>query len=515
MPGDGVRPGVCASCKSNINQRTRPGVQCFGPCANWFHGECVNISPDDVKAFKSGDLDWMCWLCLPPDLVRSQDSLDNAEITVDAPADVARKIRFLEGEITRIREDYRAISRRNAYLENEIKALQFRVVACETNLPIWPMDASGTGFSRNLPNLRRASIGGRSWRWHPAPAPAPPTIVEDAGESGLAARTSGATDTTNATIVGGPDPDVVEGAAATGFSAAGDGGDGGDGAELVVDSEGNDGGGAHPDSPITAPNNVSKTADIAFRNLVSSTPSGGRRSGFGRNLSGLQSLLNPSFGPGRVSGGVGIDHPPGVIFTRSSGAAVSRLGEADERMVSSEQRQRLNTATPSGGGNNAQPTTNVVNSNANRMREDARRRERRERRRKENRTRPLTIGANSDVPLRAAPLAGGIAVLSAGLKQIFVTGLAPDTRDEELQSYLTSLGFPTTHNFHLVRVESSNNRRAGRMYASFRFIVPADRLEFIINPDLWPPLVRVKEWLFRSTTVPARLDDGGQRQSNP
>ncbi|GAB0094541.1 hypothetical protein DMENIID0001_098550 [Sergentomyia squamirostris] len=487
MPGDGVRPGVCASCKSNINQRTKPGVQCFGPCANWFHGECVNISPDDVKAFKSGDLDWMCWLCLPPDLVRSQDSLDNAEITVDAPADVARKIRFLEGEITRIREDYRAISRRNAYLENEIKALQFRVsVHWRAFLAL--ASSSGSGSTDNC--------GGR-------------------GESGLAARTSGATDTTNATIVGGPDPDVVEGAAATGFSAAGDGGDGGDGAELVVDSEGNDGGGAHPDSPITAPNNVSKTADIAFRNLVSSTPSGGRRSGFGRNLSGLQSLLNPSFGPGRVSGGVGIDHPPGVIFTRSSGAAVSRLGEADERMVSSEQRQRLNTATPSGGGNNAQPTTNVVNSNANRMREDARRRERRERRRKENRTRPLTIGANSDVPLRAAPLAGGIAVLSAGLKQIFVTGLAPDTRDEELQSYLTSLGFPTTHNFHLVRVESSNNRRAGRMYASFRFIVPADRLEFIINPDLWPPLVRVKEWLFRSTTVPARLDDGGQRQSNP
>ncbi|GAB0087819.1 hypothetical protein DMENIID0001_112850 [Sergentomyia squamirostris] len=507
MSGNGVRPGVCASCKGNINQRTRPGVQCFGSCAKWFHGECVNISPDDVKAFKAGNLDWMCWLCLPPDLVHSQDSLDNAEITVDAPADVARKIRFLENEITKIREDYLAISRRNAYLENEIKALQFRVVACETNLPIWPMDASGTGYSRNLPNLRRASIGGRSWRWQPAPAP--PTIMEDAAESGLATQASGATDATNATIVDGPN--VVEGAVTTGSDAAGGGGDG---AELVVDSEVNDGGEAHPGSPVTAPSNESKTADIAFRDLVSSTPSGGRRSGFGRNASGLQSLFNPSFGPGRVSGGFGVDHPPGVIFTRSSGAAALRLGEVDERMVNSGQSRRLSAATPAGGGGNAQPAANVVNSNSNRLRDDARRRERRERRRKENRTRPLTIGANSDVPLRAAPLAGDIAVLSAGLKQIFVTGLAPDTRDEELQSYLVSLGFSTNHNFHLVRVESSN-RRAGKMYASFRFFVPADRLEFIINPDIWPPLVRVKEWLFRPAVVPARIDAGGQRQEAP
>ncbi|GAB0100931.1 hypothetical protein DMENIID0001_170340 [Sergentomyia squamirostris] len=507
MSGNGVRPGVCASCKSTINQRTRPGVQCLGSCAKWFHGECVNISPDDVKAFKAGNLDWMCWLCLPPDLARSQDSLDNAEITVDTPADVARKIRFLENEITKIREDYLVISRRNAYLENEIKALQFRVVACETNLPIWPMDASGTGYSRNLPNLRRASIGGRSWRWHPAPAP--PTIAEDAGESGVAACTSGVTDTTNATIVDGPN--VVEGAAATDSDAAGGGGDG---AGHVVDSEGNDGGEAHLGSPITVPNNVSKTADIAFRDLVSSTPSGGRRSGFGRNVSGLQSLFNPSFGPGRVSGVLGIDHPPGVIFTRSSGAAALRLGEVDERMVNSGQSRRLSAATPAGGGGNAQPAANAANPNAKRMRDDARRRERRDRRRKENRNRPLTIGANSEVPLRAAPLAGNIAVLSAGLKQIFVTGLAPDTRDEELQSYLASLGFATNHNFHLVRVESSN-RRAGKMYASFRFFVPADRLEFIINPDLWPPLVRVKEWLFRPAVVSARVDAGGQGQNDP
>ncbi|GAB0093653.1 hypothetical protein DMENIID0001_088240 [Sergentomyia squamirostris] len=126
-----------------------------------------------------------------------------------------------------------------------------------------------------------------------------------------------------------------------------------------------------------------------------------------------------------------------------------------------------------------------------------------------NWARPLTVGKNPAIPLRAAPSTRSTNAVPAGWRQVFVTGLAPDTTNEEVEKYLSSLNFSE---ISLVRVDRPKDNIPMR-YASYRFQVPADRLEYIVNPDLWPPDVRVKEWLFRPRRVRSN-DDGGHQEGN-
>ncbi|GAB0087062.1 hypothetical protein DMENIID0001_013320 [Sergentomyia squamirostris] len=505
MPSGSVRPGICASCKNNINQRTRPGVQCMGPCSNWFHGECAGVSSEDVAAFKTGELDWMCWLCLPPDLVRSQASTDNAEITVDTPADAARKIRSLESEILKLRADYHDVLRQNIFLEKEINALKFRMAACETNLPIWPLDASGSGLGRNLPSFRRASIGGRSWRWS-APGLAPPAIVEESRESVSTVHASGVSNTTNATIVDGPAAELNAGVADSGAAGVGEPVDG---AGVNVACVGGDGGGFVGDAVSGSPPAASfvaapPAAEVPFRDLVSSTPSLVRRTGMRQNISSVHSLVRQSFEDGRMSGSFGACHPPGVIFERqSSGAQSGNILEGDGFSVrrnnvdsasSAQQAATGDVAIRGDDGGSAGVRRSVDSAGISRVglarRQPQHRRTKRE---EENRRRPLISGTNASVPLRGVSVPEG---RLEGVRHVFLTGLAPDLTDKELTDYLITLECSATN---LVRIKRRNEPTTPK-YLSFRFAVPNDKFDAILRQENWPLGVRVKEWFFRGPT---------------
>lgn len=53
---------VCSVCKTNI-KRTAPGLQCMGECSKSFHGQCCDLSKDQLQLIVSQQLDWFCKSC--------------------------------------------------------------------------------------------------------------------------------------------------------------------------------------------------------------------------------------------------------------------------------------------------------------------------------------------------------------------------------------------------------------------------------------------------------------------
>ncbi|GAB0093027.1 hypothetical protein DMENIID0001_123040 [Sergentomyia squamirostris] len=509
MPTTSVRPGTCAACKRNINQRIKPGLQCGGSCEKWFHADCAGLSSADVRDFEDGHLDWICVLCLPPDLVESHGAMAE-EPFVDDVAGLSRRIRALEDEVVHLRENFKKVLSTNDNLKNEIRALQFRLAACETNLYVWPNEASGCRQDFGHSNQRRLSVGGISWRW-PRPA-ASKRIVEISPEGSPNVQSS---QQSNATLIDGSkdDPEVEEslapsivddraGAAGAGRSEDLNGSKpSSESGEAVGDANG-----VVPSLPTDGPPQVTESGaigGITFRHIVSSTPSVGSKT---RNSTSMNNVPNSSHPP----------DPDNLLLSdaasRPVGAVVSLRGDASlafrrRRLTFDRRSADVGGDADSRVGKHVSAGRNVPVPANNNDRRDERRREGRERRRVENRARPLTVGNNPAIPLRAAPPTRSTNAVPAGWRQVFVTGLAPDTTNEEVEKYLSSLNFSE---ISLVRVDRPKDNIPMR-YASYRFQVPTDRLEYIVNPDLWPPDVRIKEWLFRPRRVQSNGDDEHQK----
>ncbi|GAB0095901.1 hypothetical protein DMENIID0001_113370 [Sergentomyia squamirostris] len=203
MADGDVRPGTCAMCKRTINQRSRPGVMCDGGCGSWYHSDCASprISKRETLEFQRGEFQWICQLCLPAELVDDAANVSHetcqellraafariealeksiqgltssnralSEEGVLARDDFSSKLRCLFDENVSIRRELASkvgvLTDESATLRTDIDAVKFRLAACETNLPIWPLNTPNRP-SIGLMGLssRRISMPGRSWRW--------------------------------------------------------------------------------------------------------------------------------------------------------------------------------------------------------------------------------------------------------------------------------------------------------------------------------------------------------------
>lgn len=58
----------CGLCNSSFGENKKL-IQCDGPCENWFHNECSNLSPEDYKYISKNSvnsgLKWLCVECDP------------------------------------------------------------------------------------------------------------------------------------------------------------------------------------------------------------------------------------------------------------------------------------------------------------------------------------------------------------------------------------------------------------------------------------------------------------------
>lgn len=54
---------VCGSCKTNINKRNAPGLQCAGSCQKFFHASCAGLTKEVISSIASQNMDWFCSTC--------------------------------------------------------------------------------------------------------------------------------------------------------------------------------------------------------------------------------------------------------------------------------------------------------------------------------------------------------------------------------------------------------------------------------------------------------------------
>lgn len=54
---------ACHVCKSSLNKRTAPGLQCAGICQKFFHASCAGVSKEILASFALQNVDWFCNSC--------------------------------------------------------------------------------------------------------------------------------------------------------------------------------------------------------------------------------------------------------------------------------------------------------------------------------------------------------------------------------------------------------------------------------------------------------------------
>lgn len=55
----------CSVCLVNITRVTKPGLQCSGKCAKYFHDKCANLSSEQFDVIAKTNLTWYCDACKP------------------------------------------------------------------------------------------------------------------------------------------------------------------------------------------------------------------------------------------------------------------------------------------------------------------------------------------------------------------------------------------------------------------------------------------------------------------
>lgn len=55
----------CSICFANITRVTKPGLQCSGKCAKYFHDKCANLTPEQFDVIAKTSLTWYCDGCKP------------------------------------------------------------------------------------------------------------------------------------------------------------------------------------------------------------------------------------------------------------------------------------------------------------------------------------------------------------------------------------------------------------------------------------------------------------------
>lgn len=55
----------CSICLAKITRVTKPGLQCSGKCAKYFHDNCANLSSDQFDLIAKTNMLWHCDACKP------------------------------------------------------------------------------------------------------------------------------------------------------------------------------------------------------------------------------------------------------------------------------------------------------------------------------------------------------------------------------------------------------------------------------------------------------------------
>lgn len=55
----------CSICFVNVTRVIKPGLQCSGKCAKYFHYKCANLSCDQFDAIAENNMLWFCDVCKP------------------------------------------------------------------------------------------------------------------------------------------------------------------------------------------------------------------------------------------------------------------------------------------------------------------------------------------------------------------------------------------------------------------------------------------------------------------
>lgn len=62
---------LCGICSQQVG-RKKPGIECSGFCAKFFHGQCLNLSSGQLDALRSDGVSWRCLSCRSVDGDRRQ-----------------------------------------------------------------------------------------------------------------------------------------------------------------------------------------------------------------------------------------------------------------------------------------------------------------------------------------------------------------------------------------------------------------------------------------------------------
>lgn len=130
---------VCNLCTGGISNKS-PGLQCCGPCKNFYHGKCVNLSKQDINRFLQPDAYWYCTSCRIAAGPKRQSAIacdddsecsDSTTSTLILLKDIQTNIKSLNSKYDAVLDSVNFCSDQITTFKSTINKLNDRVAAIE------------------------------------------------------------------------------------------------------------------------------------------------------------------------------------------------------------------------------------------------------------------------------------------------------------------------------------------------------------------------------------------------